>query len=163
MAYLDFDGHLISGTNWTRTRAIITPPFDTDGQANKNFSALERRQIIAIWAAVAEDFAPFDIDITTGVAAGGMMRVAGCAYAPRLQRAQAGPLWCAKFAAARHAYPSPVGPERYIVNTQCTTYTLSRLPAVACRGAATRLCRRREAPVCRRLWDTRVHRRHLEL
>ena len=64
LAYLDFDGHLTSsGTLWNRS--VDTPPFDRDGNL-AGFSETELREIVAIWRAVAEDFAPFDIDITTG-------------------------------------------------------------------------------------------------
>jgi hypothetical protein len=43
---------------------IVTPPYDTDKSA-ATFSVSEQADIIAIWRAVAEDYAPFDVDITT--------------------------------------------------------------------------------------------------
>ncbi len=39
------------------------PPFDTDG-APASFSPAEQQAIVAIWRAVAEDFAPFDVDVS---------------------------------------------------------------------------------------------------
>ncbi|KIY95480.1 hypothetical protein MNEG_12481 [Monoraphidium neglectum] len=63
---LDFTGHTTTGTAWnSATRpSIVTPPYDLDGVPS-TFSDTERRNIIAIWRAVAEDFAAFDVDVTT--------------------------------------------------------------------------------------------------
>lgn len=71
---LDFDGHTTVNTDWNRAMrdkkstklpSIFTPPFDMDGN-NRTFNEEERRAILGIWRAVAEDFAPFDVDVTTG-------------------------------------------------------------------------------------------------
>ena len=66
--FLDFDGHLISGTAWNANfsgnLALDALPYDVDG-APANFSATERDNIIRIWQRVAEDYAPFDVDVTT--------------------------------------------------------------------------------------------------
>jgi PKD domain len=68
VAYLDFDGHLVSGTAWsdslTGGAAIAVPAWDLDGSPS-TFNAQERAVILEVWQRVAEDFAPFDIDITT--------------------------------------------------------------------------------------------------
>jgi hypothetical protein len=40
------------------------PPFDTDGKP-ASFSADEQARIISIWRAVSEDYAAFDMDVTT--------------------------------------------------------------------------------------------------
>ncbi|OUS11485.1 hypothetical protein A9Q89_08365 [Gammaproteobacteria bacterium 53_120_T64] len=63
---LDFDGHVISGTAWNNgaEASYSATPFDTDGNFN-NVSDAERAAIHEIWHRIAEDFAPFDIDITT--------------------------------------------------------------------------------------------------
>lgn len=62
---LDFDGHTISGTAWNSSEpSYSATPFDTDGNFN-NVSDAERAAIHEIWHRIAEDFAPFDIDITT--------------------------------------------------------------------------------------------------
>lgn len=65
--YLDFNGHTITGTNWNITRGVdtyVALPYDTDGDAT-TFNAFEQADIIEVWRRVAEDFAPFDIDVTT--------------------------------------------------------------------------------------------------
>jgi hypothetical protein len=64
--YLDFDGHVITGTAWNDASrpSITAPPADWDGSPS-TFSATEHSYIQEIWARVAEDYAPFDIDVTT--------------------------------------------------------------------------------------------------
>ncbi len=66
--HLDFDGHVITGTAWNQNNNggldIVAPPYDTDGNPGA-FSDDERRRIQEIWARVAEDYAPFDVDVTT--------------------------------------------------------------------------------------------------
>lgn len=66
--YLDFNGHLLSGTAWNSSynagADIAAPPFDTDGDP-ATFGDAERAVIQQVWLRVAEDFAPFDVDVTT--------------------------------------------------------------------------------------------------
>ncbi len=66
--YLDFDGHVTSGTGWNNDYNngldIISPAFDVDGNPNL-FSAAEREYIQRVWQRVAEDFAPFNVNVTT--------------------------------------------------------------------------------------------------
>lgn len=66
--YLDFDGHTASGTLWNSSfnggATIVSAPFDQDGDPT-TFSAGERAVIQSIWKRVAEDYAPFAIDVTT--------------------------------------------------------------------------------------------------
>jgi hypothetical protein len=62
--YLDFDGHAWSGHAWARGASIDALPYDTDGNPDV-YSADELSVIGNSWAIVAEDFAPFDIDVTT--------------------------------------------------------------------------------------------------
>ena len=65
VVYLDFDGHTITGTTWnTTTDPIYARPFDLDGNPAA-FSDAERSAIAEIWHRVAEDYAAFDIDVTT--------------------------------------------------------------------------------------------------
>ncbi|WP_374089806.1 Ig-like domain-containing protein [Methylomicrobium lacus] len=67
--FLDFDGHVISGTAWNSTYPTLTAvPYDTDGDAS-SFSDNELNRIHEIWHRVAEDFAPFNIDVTTEIPA----------------------------------------------------------------------------------------------
>jgi PKD repeat protein len=66
--YLDFDGHTTSGTPWnssyTGGASIVTPPYDTDGVPS-SFSSSELAGIQEIWRRVSDDYAPFDVDVTT--------------------------------------------------------------------------------------------------
>jgi len=72
--YLDFDGHTTTGTRWNQTygASIITTPYTIDGDTSANFSSQELMNIREIWERVAEDFKPFNVDVTTedpGIAA----------------------------------------------------------------------------------------------
>lgn len=66
--FLDFDGHLLSGTAWNDTRngggAIAAPAWSLDGNA-ADFNDSERLVIQRVWQRMAEDFAPYDVDVTT--------------------------------------------------------------------------------------------------
>jgi hypothetical protein len=69
--YLDFSGNFESdwwqnNSNGTQTHFhnVTTPVFDTDGDPTK-FSADEQNTIKQIWARVAEDYAPFNINVST--------------------------------------------------------------------------------------------------
>lgn len=67
--YLDFDGHTTTGTSWntnfTSGANIVTPPYSNDGTVTTTFSSIELQNIVSIWQRMAEDFAPFDVDVTT--------------------------------------------------------------------------------------------------
>ena len=65
--YLDFNGHTTTGTSWnvqSGRAAINTSAFDFDGNVNV-FSNAELERIQFIWQRVAEDFAPFGVNVTT--------------------------------------------------------------------------------------------------
>ncbi|MEK7780059.1 MAG: autotransporter-associated beta strand repeat-containing protein, partial [Verrucomicrobiota bacterium] len=66
--FLDFDGHTLSENAWTANynggTNIVAPPWDTDGNPG-SFSSDEQTAIQQIWFRVAEDFAGFDVDVTT--------------------------------------------------------------------------------------------------
>lgn len=62
--YLDFNGHSTSGTAWNSGAAINAQAFDTDGSPG-SFSAAEQEAIQKVWQRVAEDYAPFDVNVTT--------------------------------------------------------------------------------------------------
>lgn len=65
VAFLDFDGHNVSGSSWnSRYSTIHSPPFDLDGDTG-TFSDHEIERITQIWATMAEDFRPFNINVTT--------------------------------------------------------------------------------------------------
>lgn len=62
--YLDFNGHTVSGSAWASGATINAPSFDLDG-APGTFDETERARIVTIWRMVAEDFAPFNVNVTT--------------------------------------------------------------------------------------------------
>jgi PKD repeat protein len=66
--YLDFKGHTTSGTAWNNAYAagadIVTPAFDLDGNPAA-FSDAELAVVQDVWRRVAEDYAPWDVDVTT--------------------------------------------------------------------------------------------------
>jgi PKD repeat protein len=63
--YLDFDGHSIQNTAWNNGALPVydAKPFDPNN--NAGFDTDELARIAEIWHRVAEDMAPFDIDVTT--------------------------------------------------------------------------------------------------
>jgi|GEM_PF-2210374 len=71
--YLDFDGHTTKNTLWNYPdyriggfgSSIVTPPFSIDNNKSTNFSAIEHAAIQQIWQGVADDYAIFDVDVTT--------------------------------------------------------------------------------------------------
>ena len=62
--YLDFNGEIVSGTAWLSGATRQCIPFDKDGDAT-TFSGTEQDVIVRVWEAVAEDYLPFNIDVTT--------------------------------------------------------------------------------------------------
>lgn len=65
--YLDFNGGLVSNTAWNSAYGVTTidaQPFDLDGSP-ATFNSTELQRIQNIWRRVAEDYAPFDVDVTT--------------------------------------------------------------------------------------------------
>lgn len=65
--YLDFDGQVVTGTAWntsTGKATIVNQPFDLDGNPG-TFNSAEHDVIQRVWLIVAEDFAPFDVNVTT--------------------------------------------------------------------------------------------------
>ncbi len=61
--YLNFRGATFSNTAWSAS-TITALPFDMDGVPYTNSTA-ELQRIQYIWQRVAEDFAPFDVNVTT--------------------------------------------------------------------------------------------------
>ena len=65
--FLDFDGAVVRGTAWNAYGGVKewhAVPYDTDGKA-KAFRKDEIADMAEIWQQVAEDFMPFDVDVTT--------------------------------------------------------------------------------------------------
>lgn len=65
--YLDFTGHVLTGTAWNASKGVdpvnITA-YDTDGNPG-SFSSAEQAVVQEVWQRVADDYAPFDVDVTT--------------------------------------------------------------------------------------------------
>ncbi|MEK6260822.1 MAG: hypothetical protein AABP62_19660 [Planctomycetota bacterium] len=69
--FLDFDGHVTTGTPWnsannawpTAAATITTSPYSYEG--TNSFSNNELGSIQEIWQRVSECFSPFDVDVTT--------------------------------------------------------------------------------------------------
>ena len=68
--FLDVDGHTETDPGWINFRSdgqsgpIVTPAFDLDNNP-ATFNAAETQWVSEIWARVAEDYAPFQINVTT--------------------------------------------------------------------------------------------------
>lgn len=66
--YLDFDGFTVHATDWNASNDaaddIVIPAFDTDNDPT-TFSDAERTAVQEVWRRVAEDYAPYDVDVTT--------------------------------------------------------------------------------------------------
>ncbi len=62
--FLDFDGHFQSGGVIGGKEFVTTPRFSFDDNPFR-MSEKEQKDIQHIWATVAEDFAPFNINVTT--------------------------------------------------------------------------------------------------
>jgi len=65
--YLDFTGHTTTGTSWNTywgKTSFTTPPFSLDADT-ANFSDTEHAAIQDVWRSMVEDFAQFDVDVTT--------------------------------------------------------------------------------------------------
>lgn len=64
LIYLDFNGHAAVNTAWYPSGTLNAQAYDIDGNP-ASFSASELNNIKDIWQRVAEDYAPFDVDVTT--------------------------------------------------------------------------------------------------
>ncbi|NOQ93161.1 MAG: hypothetical protein GQ547_00830, partial [Methylophaga sp.] len=67
VVYVNCVGFTFSGTAWNAYTGVNTyqaTPYNTDGNST-SFSTSERAAIGEIWHRIAEDLAPFDIDVTT--------------------------------------------------------------------------------------------------
>lgn len=63
--YLNFKGATLNGTAWNGSATTVTAlPFDLDGLPY-SYNTTELQRIQYIWQRVAEDYAPFDVDVTT--------------------------------------------------------------------------------------------------
>lgn len=66
--FLDFDGYYIHNGSWNtwwgRPPGLTATPYDRSGDPT-TFDLLEQLNITQVWRMVAEDFAPFDVNVTT--------------------------------------------------------------------------------------------------
>lgn len=65
--FLDFSGSVVTNTVWNTSYSVARwdcLPFDTDG-TNSTFNDAEQVYIIQMWERVSEDYAPFNVDVTT--------------------------------------------------------------------------------------------------
>lgn len=65
--YLNFEGEEVRNTAWNDSEEVAVfnaLPYSRDNDY-ENYSALEQAEIADIWRRVSEDFAPFDINVTT--------------------------------------------------------------------------------------------------
>jgi PKD repeat protein len=63
--YLNFKGATLAGTAWNGSATAVTAlPFDLDG-IPYSFNTTELQRIQYMWQRVVEDYAPFDVDVTT--------------------------------------------------------------------------------------------------
>ena len=65
--YIDFDGHTAVNSAWSvnNTGTVVTPPYSIDSHPAFSEVNDELANIVAIWRSVADDFAAFDVDVTT--------------------------------------------------------------------------------------------------
>ncbi|MEM9041652.1 MAG: zinc-dependent metalloprotease family protein [Actinomycetota bacterium] len=69
--FLDFDGHVTTGQIWNDMAGVPDPLItgaysrETNGNENESFSQLELDSIVAIWAQVVDDFAAWNVNVTT--------------------------------------------------------------------------------------------------
>lgn len=65
--FLDFRGGTVTGTGWNQTygSTITAEPFTRDTTVSTSFSDAELLEIQRAWQVVAEDYAPFQINVTT--------------------------------------------------------------------------------------------------
>ncbi len=64
--YLDFDGATVTGTAWNNSygSTIVAEPYSIDAIVSTDFSDAELTEIQKTWQTVAEDFAPYDVNVT---------------------------------------------------------------------------------------------------
>lgn len=65
--FLDFDGESVESTSWNsyyNQTSLVAQPYDIDGNPS-SFNATELQRIEESWKRTAEDFRPFNINVTT--------------------------------------------------------------------------------------------------
>jgi len=66
--YIDYWGGTLTGTAWngSNNTPIVYEPYNIEG-SSATFTQLELERMYVAWAEAAEDYAPFDINVTTDV------------------------------------------------------------------------------------------------
>lgn len=66
LIYLDFNGHTLSGTSWNASTGgdCYADPYSSDADGT-TFTSGELANIQSVWRRVSEDYAPFNVDVTT--------------------------------------------------------------------------------------------------
>jgi hypothetical protein len=96
--YLDFNGGQVSGTSWNDNFGVSTiaqPAFDLDGNQG-SWSQTEIDTIQSVYQRVAEDYRPFDVDVTTeepGSAAVNRDSVSDNQYGTRVMISPSAEMW----------------------------------------------------------------------
>jgi hypothetical protein len=88
--FLDFNGHVVTNTAWNSYPTFATPvwdcrPYALDGD-DTTFSIAEQEAMRIIWERVAEDYAPFDINVTTEQPPAWNRRIGHVLVTPELDR-----------------------------------------------------------------------------
>ncbi|MGZ4775470.1 MAG: zinc-dependent metalloprotease family protein, partial [Oryzihumus sp.] len=97
--YLDFTGATITGTAWNDDVGLSSfdaKPYSEDATVDTTFSADEQQQIYDTWRIVSEDYAPFDVNVTTqdpGADAITRTDSADTAYGTRVVITEGGPVY----------------------------------------------------------------------
>ncbi len=96
--YLDFTGGTVTGTAWNSSygASIAVEPFSITAPADTAFSDAELTEIQRAWQVVAEDYAPFDVNVTTqdpGVAAIDRSSSTDQVYGAHVMLTNAGPIY----------------------------------------------------------------------
>ena len=98
--YLDFNGGTVTGTGWNATYTsgapITAAPYSINAPADTAFDAAELAEIQKAWQVVAEDYAPFDVNVTTKLPAPGAIERTGSAdliYGTRVLVTGGGPIY----------------------------------------------------------------------
>ncbi|MEI5672356.1 MULTISPECIES: hypothetical protein [unclassified Nocardioides] len=63
--FLDFDGGSVAGSDWVRQHGVDAKQPGWSIDRSSAFSSEERAIVQDVWQRVAEDYAPFDVDVTT--------------------------------------------------------------------------------------------------
>lgn len=95
--FLDFRGGVVTNTAWNAQygSTITAEPYSLTAPVDTAFSDQEKAEIRAVWEIVAEDYAPFDVNVTTqdpGAAALARSSSADSEYGTRIMVTNGGPI-----------------------------------------------------------------------